>query len=202
MRIVKNCKILIVMLISTFLCGSAAAQLIPEVEVTEISPAAKSHPYFRFLGKGNWNVGEGASFSAKGLAQTQNVTMLAIITHSTADGSILPQAWVDAGWADAWTPLSVGFGFGGGSTDARLGCSANVSPTARNLAIKGLGFLHSPTAKGLKELFESMPDNLTFAFGPGLGAQIIHNGVIQPLNKWWGDPVRYDFMAAWHFGGK
>ncbi len=183
-------------------CMPAAAQLIPEVEVMDAAPSAsiKSHPYFRFLGQRNWNVGEGPSFSAKGLAQTQNVTMLALITHSTADGSILPQSWVDAGLADSWTPLSVGFGFGGGTTDVRLGCSANVSPMARNLIIKSLGYMHGPTARSLEGLFKAMPDNLTFAFGPGLGAQVIRNGVFQPINKWWDDPVRYDFLAAWHFG--
>ena len=156
-------------------------------------------PYFRPVGSGNWNVGDGVSFSAKSLAQTQNVTMLALITHSTKDGSILPQSMVDAGWADAWTPLSVGFAEGNGTTAARFGCSANLSPTATAL-IKKIIYQASPYYAGkYQALITAMPENLTFAFGPGLGLDVIQGGHFAPINHWTNDPIRYDFLAAWKF---
>ena len=164
-----------------------------------LSSVASASPYFRFAGAGNWNLSEGVSFSHRDLSKTQNITMLALITHSDKDGSILPQAWVDAGWANDWTPLSVGFGCGQ-NTSGKLGSSANISPAARTLVISVLKKMHKPTADGLAGLFESMPANLSFAFGPELNAEIIQNGRFMPMNQWWNDPLRWDFMASWKFG--
>lgn len=178
---------------------SAIVALLVLAALCILAVKSMASPYFRFAGQGNWNLSEGVSFSHRDLAKTQNVTMLALITHSEADGSILPQAWVDAGWANAWTPLSVGFGCGQ-STSGKLGSSANMSPAMRTLAIKVLEKMHKPTADGLAGLFKAMPENLTFAFGPELNAEVIQDGRFMPMNQWWNDPLRWDFLASWKFG--
>ena len=157
--------------------------------------------YFRPIGHKNYHIYDGALFSARhGVDATQNVTVVALITHSGKDGTLLPKAW-DRYAAD-WTPLALGGAFGGRSANFNFGPIFNVAPPVANAAIDLLelvapdkfanakSFLRPPQKDGV---------DLTFSYGFMVNAEILRNGTFLPFNQWWTEPLRPYAGGALHF---
>lgn len=159
--------------------------------------------YFRFVGPGNYHVYDGALFSAKGLSGTQNATVLALVTHSPADGSLLPPAWTNAGYAETWAPLVIGGCYGNGQASLNPGTLINIGPQLQAALLNGMNYLAPDAFPNAKTFLinQAKPGatDITFAFGILPSAQVIQHGTFMPFNKWWGDPVRYYAGPALHF---
>lgn len=160
--------------------------------------------YFRALGPDNYHLYDGALFSSKGgLGATQNTTVLAIFTHSPKDGSLLPQYWVDNGYAEAWTPFVLGGSEGGGNATINFGPLANFGPLFQSAILNGLNAL-APTAFPNAKSFlisqkESGKADITFSFGVMLNAALVQNGHFVNIKTAFADPVRYFAGPALHF---
>lgn len=158
-----------------------------------------ANPYFRLIGPGNYGLYDGALFSTKGIKQTQNTTLVPLVTHSTVDGSLLPQPWVDAGYAEAWTPFALGGSEGAGNATVNFGPILNVGPVLQTFLLNNV----IPTsAVNLRSHFATSSStgfDVTFAAGVMLNAQVIQNGTFMPINRWWSEPFRFYFGPKLRF---
>jgi len=156
-------------------------------------------PYLRPIDISHPQVSAGAIFSASGIKQSVGVTDLALITHSTADGSIIPaslQKWIAP---EDWVPLQLGAGGSfSGSAIVNVGSSVNIAPQIAALAIKALGKSSSPSAKSLQAVLSSPQSGLSFAFGPSWYLYPIENGTVLSFSKMQGKFGLF-VGAAWKF---
>lgn len=111
-----------------------------------IGPATKH--YFRLLDPHHLQMSAGTLYDLHGLAPVTYVTDLALVTHSTKDGSIIPSKWQQLGLAaEDWTPLQLGAGGSAKIVGGRLtgnavvagGTSFNACPWLLGWAVKGIG---------------------------------------------------------------
>ncbi len=161
-------------------------------------------PYFRLVGKDNYHVYDGALFSAKGgLDATQNTTVLALATHSTADGSILPDSWVKAGYAETWTPFVIGGSEGGGHGTLNFGPLVNVGPQIQQLIFDVLSTVAPDAFPNAKTFLvnnkASGKADITFSAGVMLNCDLVQNGHFVNAKAAFADPVRYFAGPALHF---
>jgi len=165
----------------------------------ECAAFAQASPYFRPLDISHPQVSAGAIFSAQGIQQSVGVTDLALITHSTADGSIIPaslQKWIAP---EDWVPLQIGAGGSfSGSAIINVGASVNVAPQIASLAIEGLGKSSSATAKALEAALSSPQSGFSFAFGPSWYLYPVENGTALAPSKMQGKFGLF-VGAAWKF---
>ena len=165
----------------------------------EASVFANASPYFRPLDTTHPQISAGAIFSAQGIRQSVGVTDLALITHSTADGSIIPaslQKWIAP---EDWVPLQIGAGGSfSGSAIINLGASVNIAPQIASLAIEGLGKSNSSAARALEAVLSSPQSGLSFAFGPSWYLYPIENGTALAPSKMQGKFGLF-VGAAWKF---
>ncbi|MDE2020747.1 MAG: hypothetical protein KGJ13_10460 [Patescibacteria group bacterium] len=160
---------------------------------------ASASPYFRPLDISHPQVSAGAIWSLNGVKQSVGVTDLALITHSTHDGSIIPASLQKYVAPEDFVPLQVGAGGSfTGQAIINVGASVNVAPQIASLALAGLGKSSSPTAATLEKVLSSPKSGFSFAFGPSWYVLPVNNGTIEPLRKWQG---RFGFFtgAAWKF---
>jgi hypothetical protein len=138
--------------------------------------AASSHatPYARPFDAKNIHQSAGCGFDTTGNSPMACTTDIAILTHDTSDGSIIPWAWQPLLPPEDWA-VSVG---GGGSIkgEAVINASAtsNVAPQLASLALKGITNSSPAWAQDVK----------TFAEGTGalqlrLGIGFYGNAVVQ-----------------------
>jgi len=163
--------------------------------------AAFSHasPYFRPIDISHPQVSAGAIFSASGIKQSVGVTDLALITHSTADGSIIPASLKKYLAPEDWVPLQIGAGGSfTGSAIVNVGASINIAPQIASLAISALGKSGSASAKALQTALESPQSGLSFAFGPSWYFYPVESGTALPLRSWQGKLGLF-IGAAWRF---
>lgn len=158
-----------------------------------VLPASRAQAaYFRLIGPGNWGMYDGALFSTRGIEKTQNTTLVPIVTHSTKDGSILPQAWQDAGYAEAWTPFALGGSEGGQNATLNFGPILNIGPVLQAFLLNNV---IPNSAVNLRSHLTPTPGSagfdVTFAFGAMLNAAAVQHGVLLPINRWWDEPVKF-----------
>ena len=117
------------------------------VEAPTIVPPPSGH-YFRLLDPHHLVVSLGTLYDLHGVAPLTYITDVALITHSTADGSIIPAAWQRLGiQAEDWVPLQVGAGgsakvSGGhlsGNALVAFGTAGNVCPLVLGWAVNNIG---------------------------------------------------------------
>lgn len=150
-------------------------------------------PYFRALDPVHPKLSLGSFFDVAGAQKTDHGTVLALITHSTRDGSIFKSVQAD------WTLLGVGGGYGAGNGFIAAGPSANLSPVVKSLV---LGLVDKVTKDGqyvsLKEALSPVraDQDMTVAFGPAFMVPVLRDGAWVPAGKW--QPrVRVFVGAAW-----
>lgn len=163
-------------------------------------PGYKSD-YFQFVGPNNYHVYDGALFSAKGLQETQNGTVVALITHSPTNGSLLPRSWQNAGYAETWAPLVTGYGNGTGNVI--FGPLVNIGPQFQSLVLAGLNYLAPNAFPNAKTFLTNQAQkgavDITFSFGLLPNIEPIQGGHLVNLKAAFADPVRYFAGPALHF---
>lgn len=152
-----------------------------------LAPSAHAKPYFRLLDLSAPKVSVGASFGVDGSAEAQSV--LAVITHSTEDGCLLPTVV-----CEDWALLGIGIGAKAGKASLGLGPSVNVAPVAKALLLRGVNAITKedsyPSLKGALEPAPSGVPDVTAAIGP--------QWVVVPSQNWKGYYQTF-VGAAWKF---
>lgn len=172
-----------------------------------LSSPAFCSPYFRFAGSeskgpfsGGWDVDAG-DISAFSNGEQYGVTDVALITHSTKDGTIIPQSWQKYIAPEDWVPLQIG---GGGSFQGsaiiNFGSSVNLAPQVFTPLFNALGS-SKPWVNQLRSVLTegySKNQGLSIAAGPSWYALPVINGTVEPLDKWQGH-FGWFTGAAWKF---
>lgn len=168
-----------------------------------IAAPAKAGPYIRVIGQDNYHLYNGALFTAKGgLSQTQNTTVIALLTHSTRDGSLLPKAWAEAGYGETWAPMVIGGSMGAGRATINAGPLVNVGPQIQRGAVALLNLVTPDHLNNLKAILTPAKDakiDVTFSFGAMLNFEWVQNGHFVNLKTGLRDPLRYFAGPAMHF---
>lgn len=153
-----------------------------------ISVPCYSSPYFRLVGPQNYNIDAGDVWGFSNGNQ-YGVSDLALVTHSTKDGSIIPQSWQKYIVPEDWVPLQVG---GGGSFTGNavinVGSSVNLAPQVFTPLFDAVGS-SSPWVKNLKSILTegySKSNGLSIAAGPTWYLLPVENGTLEPVSKWQG----------------
>lgn len=162
--------------------------------------------YLRPLDPSHLVIGGGFLLSPKALDKTYGVTDLALITHSPADGTLLPGFIQKYMPPVAWVPLHAGFG---GSFRNEvifdLGTSLNVSPAMAALLMKGIGTSSQPWLQAVKKAFECSGD-VSIRIGGSLGGHLVKDGVFQSAKEFFpgqgvgeilGNASMLNFGVAW-----
>lgn len=112
---------------------------------------AQASPYFRLIDPSHPHFGAGFLISPKDPTNTAGITDLAIITHSTADGTIIPATWQTIIPPESWVPFQIGFGgsFKGEAVVAP-GTSANIAPIIASLTLRGVDQNSAGWARAVK----------------------------------------------------
>lgn len=135
--------------------------------------------YFRLIDPAHPQIGAGLLISPKAPLETVAVTDLALITHSTADGTIIPESWRSVLPPESWVPLQVGFGgsFAGEATIAP-GTSANLSPVIAAMLLRGVDSNSSGWAKALKTALSGNGQG-QIRLGGALAGVVVRQGAFQ-----------------------
>jgi hypothetical protein len=169
---------------------------------------ASAAPYFRLLDPAHPQVGASFLISPKSPGATIGVTDVALVTHSPADGTVIPDAWRPYVPPVAWTPLQLGAG-GSLRGDAIVapGTSANLAPAVAALLLRGVGASSSGWAQALQAaLTGTGPGQIRL--GVAFAGLAVRNGTIQSakeafpgrgLGEIVGNSARLDCGAAWRF---
>lgn len=170
---------------------------------TTVNANSFKSDYFQFAGPGNYHIYDGALFSGKGLSKTQNGTVIAVVTHSPANGSLLPDSWVNAGYAETWAPLVIGGGFGNGTGNVTFGPLVNIGPQVQALVLNALNYFAPASLPNAKTFLTNQAKpgavDLTFAFGILPNLVPIQDGHFVNLKTALIDPARYYAGPALHF---
>lgn len=96
-------------------------------------------PYFRRISADNIQQSAGFLYDPRGIESTVGVSEVALITHSTRDGSLIPREWWSWIPPEDWSPLAIG---GGGSLEGNAvidaSASVNLAPQIGALLLKGV----------------------------------------------------------------
>jgi hypothetical protein len=145
---------------------------------------AGATPYFRLIKPGNIQPSVGALYTVSDLKKTNTVTDIAIITHSTADGSLIPVAWQKWVAPEAWTPLQIGGGYGAGNAVLNFGCSTNVLPELSLLTVRLIDAIGSPVAlAGLRDHLAGPAGHFAFSAGWTPFVDVLRDGQFIPFNQ-------------------
>lgn len=131
--------------------SGTAVEAAPVAAPTPAGPViigASTGHYFRLMDPHHLQISAGTLYDLHGVAPVEYVTEVAIITHSTADGTILTPAMQKAGITpEDWVPFQVGFGgsakiTGGhlsGNAITTFGTSGNACPLVLGWAVNNIG---------------------------------------------------------------
>src|SRR5438552_3585414 len=78
--------------------------------VLSLARSGWAGPYFHLIDPAHMQMSAGFLISPKTPSNTAGVTDLAIVTHSSADGTVVPEKWQSVLPPESWVPLQVGFG--------------------------------------------------------------------------------------------
>lgn len=139
-------------------------------------------PYFRtpFTPGEKIHKLSGAAINPTELKETSFVTEVALITHSTKDGCVMPSIV-----CEDWTPLAIGPSYNAGKFQVIFGPIVNLAPATKNLLKSGLDMITSPDSlTGIKSMLSDNTGDITISFGPQTLINPISHGVFMPINKW------------------
>lgn len=170
-----------------------------------LGSSVQASPYFRFV---NWShpiLSAGILIDQNHPAHITGVTDVALITHSTADGTLIPLSWQGIVPPEDWVPLQFGGGYGGGKGIINTGTSLNMAPPLTAIL---LGHLKPSGFKDALMSGFSGSGNSIFAFGPSLVATPVVDGTLLPINQWivgrgigaiLNNSLRWEVQGAWRF---
>lgn len=170
-------------------------------------------PYFRLIDPSHPIVSAGVLFDPKDIMNTGVITNIALVTHSTRDGTIVPDKYQGILAPEDWVPVQVGGGYAAGNGVISAGTSVNLAPAVASALLRKVNASSSPILQGAKQALScgystASGSNIGFAFGPTLVAFPIRNGVILPINKWTdgsgfgrivNNALRWQVQGAWKF---
>lgn len=173
-----------------------------------LASSAQASPYFRLIDPTHPRFGAGFLVSPKVPTETMAITDLALITHSTEDGTIVPESWQTFIPPESWTPLQLGFGgsFNGTLTIAP-GMSANVAPILAALLLHGVSHSSSGAAQAVKTAMEGR-DSGGFRLGGALAGVLLRDGQFQSAKAAFpgqgfldivGNAARVNVGYSWNF---
>lgn len=173
-----------------------------------LSMSASANPYFRPIDPNHPQVGAGFLISPKDPIKTMAVSDLALITHSTKDGTIIPDSWQGIIPPESWVPLQVGLGgsFSGSATIAP-GASANLAPIIAANLLRGVDHSSSGAAQAVKTALVGSGQGYV-RLGGALAGDIVNEGHFQSLKaafpgrgvgEIFGNAARIDFGYSWLF---
>lgn len=149
--------------------------------------------YFRLVSGGNMVWSAGTTYDLHGIAPITYLTDLGIITHSSADGSVIPASWQKLGIsAEDWVPLQVGAGgsakiVGGrltGNAVVAFGTAGNVAPMVLGWAVSNIG----PSAPAALQIAKAAivgdgTDYVKLRIGYVFQGQAISGGTLQSAKE-------------------
>jgi hypothetical protein len=154
-----------------------------------LSAPAVAAPYFRVLDLSRPQISAGAFIDPTDPGNSSVGSMLAVVSHSTRDGCLLPSVT-----CEDWVPLSVGFAEKNGKAIFAVGPSINLAPLAKSLLLRGFNAVtESGSYAGVKASLGSERldrQDISVSFGPAWA--------VAPLENWKGY-VRMFMGAAWKF---
>lgn len=155
------------------------------VSILLIACSAKAGPYFRLIDPANPHKVVGAFIDPINTENTSAGSAVALVTHSTRDGCLLPSVI-----CEDWSPALAGLSYNAGRFQFNIGPAVNLTPIAKQAVLGLLNLVtKSETAQGVKSILGSQPisgPDLSFSFGPALNVAPIQRGIILPLNEWRG----------------
>lgn len=185
---------------------SARVLVLVLVILSACAVRAMAKPYFRLIDLKHPVISAGFLISPKALDKTAGVTDVALVTHSSEDGTILPEFVLKYMPPVDWVPLAVG---GGGDLRSNavmdVGTSLNVSPAMAALLMRGIGAGSSPWAQAIKKAFECS-GTTSIHLGVSLGGDLVKNGVFQSAKDMFpgqgigeivGNAAMLNFGVAW-----
>lgn len=169
---------------------------------------ASATPYFRPIDPNHPQVGAGFLISPKDPIKTMAVSDLALITHSTKDGTIIPDNWQSLIPPESWVPLQIGLGgsFTGSATIAP-GMSANLAPIVAANLLRGVDGNSSGVAQAIKTALVGSGQGY-IRLGGALAGDIVNDGHFQSLKAAFpgrgieeiiGNAARINVGYAWKF---
>ena len=150
-------------------------------------PSTAGKQYFRLMDIHHPKTDAIGLYSIKSFEFIGGVTDIALITHATADGSLIPDVLQKQGFApEPWVPLQVGIGGSAqtGYVRGHIGSSFNASSFLAQTAMNMLQAHPTGFTKGVTDLLTSglaLPGGSTVGFSTGLGlaANFISEGHFQ-----------------------
>ncbi len=117
--------------------------------------AARSEAaYFRLLDPRHIQQSAAMLYDPAGLDNSMGVTDIAIITHSTLDGSIVPERLQGYLPPEDWSPLALGFGGSlRGDAVVSAGASVNIAPQIGAMLLKAVDSNSPQWAQVIKGAF-------------------------------------------------
>lgn len=166
--------------------------------------------YFRLMDISNVQQSASVLFDYHNLSNSGGMTDFALITHSTADGTIVPAGWQQYLPPEDWSPLAIGIG---GSVHGNLALDGNMSfNLAPQLANAILGNVNSSSSVWLQALKSAMAGQGSgkLRFGWAEVGNVIQDGKLQPLSDAYpghgpfpilGNAGRIEIGYSWAWGG-
>jgi hypothetical protein len=175
-----------------------------------LAAPARATPYARVFDPANIYQAAGCGFDTTGHSPAACTTDIGVVTHSTADGSIIPWAWQPLLPPEDWA-LSIG---GGGDLKANsvinFSASVNVAPQLAALAFKAVDASSPQYLQDIKT-FASGTGNARLRIGLGLygaatkdghfqsfAASFPGQGILDIFNR----AKRVEVGLAWFYGKK
>lgn len=122
------------------------------------SISANAAPYFRLVDPAHPQVVAGALLAPEALGNTEAASLLPLVTHTPADGCLLPSLV-----CEDWTPLAVGASMNAGKITLDVAPLANVLPWVQLAA----SAVVPASWQGVQNVLASNPDkSVTFSAGP------------------------------------
>jgi len=154
----------------------------------------KASPYFRLINPAHPQVNAGVWADIMG-GKPDFGSSVAIITHSTKDGSLFETLQAD------WALLTLGGGYGDGQAFMAAGPSANLAPAVKQFILKGLDIVAPDRFHNVRSLLAPPPGStpdITVSFGPQILFRPVENGVLLGPDKYRGR-FRFFLGSAWKF---
>lgn len=146
--------------------------------------------YFRLMDPNHVHQSAAVLVDPNGNQPNVAVTDIAIFTHSTEDGSIIPASWQAYVPPENWSPLELGGGgsakvYAGhlsGSAVLHIGSSVNLAPQLGALFLAKVDKTSAPALQAVKNAMLGVGGS-GVRLGGGLGGTVVKDGVFQSVKE-------------------
>lgn len=123
-----------------------------------VASVAGAKPYFRLVNPSHPQMVAGALLDPQSLGNSEAASLLPIVTHSTADGCLLPSIV-----CEDWSPLAIGASMNAGKITFDVAPLANVLPWFQSAALAVI----PDKFANVRNVLAPTPGNaVTFSAGP------------------------------------